>query len=399
MGTHHERLKVLLVEDNSGDALLIREMLLGGTAPFSVHWAQRLEQALEYLRGARPDAVLLDLNLEDSAGLETFDTLHRDFADLPVIILSGNDDEEFALSAVRHGAEDYLAKNGLTPEAVTRCLRHTIERCSRRAESPFPSSRKPQARVMGFVGAKGGVGTTTVALNVAAALAGRGHAVSLAELRAYPGTLAHHFQQPPHKNLSSMLEKPAHQVNELELNATSVKHSSGLRVLFGPQRSAESQSISSEHARAIVNGLARGAGFLVLDLPREPTEATREALQSCDFIGLVLDREGSCLRAARDAMSQIRAWGVKALVAAVVVHRTPLVRPVEMQAISNGLGVGIAGLIPPAPDECVLAQQAGMPVVSQQVDTQQNTSLLVSSFEELAGRLADDQIVLRAIAS
>jgi hypothetical protein len=70
-----------------------------------------------------------------------------------------------------------------------------------------------------------------------------------------------------------------------------------------------------------------------------------------------------------------------------------------MDEITEGLGVGIAGLIPPAPDECILAQQACVPLVSQQADSQPGSSLLRDSLDELAGRLAGDQIVLKALAS
>jgi len=397
MRRKHDRITILLVEDNPGDAALVREMLLEAPgAPFAVQWSQRLSDALVHVTSGGVDAALVDLHLPDSTGLETFVQFQRAAPHLPVVILSGRDDEGFALHAVRAGAEDYLVKGTLAPEALARCVRYAVERRARRpgTESAPDRARKPRGRVLGFLGAKGGVGTTTVVANVAAALAARNRSVIAAELRGYHGTLAHHFgPRAPQRNLSSLLELSPEQVNEMELNSRIVKHSSACGVLYGPQRADEARPISGAHARRLVETLARMGRFVVLDLPPEPSEANREALRSCDFAGVVLDRERGCLEAARCTRDHLRTWGVKALIGAVVVHRSPLACPAELEEISRELDLGIAGLIPPAPDACAMAQKAGVPVVESYGDT-----LVADSLEKLASRLAEDPIVIKKTA-
>src|SRR5262245_42127511 len=104
-------IQVLLVEDNPGDALLIEEML--GEAPdvrFELTVVGRLSAAGEALKGGRFAVVLLDLSLPDSQGLDTFRALRRFASRLPVVVLTGLNDEGLAVQAVREGAQDYLVK-------------------------------------------------------------------------------------------------------------------------------------------------------------------------------------------------------------------------------------------------------------------------------------------------
>lgn len=124
-----QQIQVLLVEDNPTDALLVREELESviGVA-FVVTRAEDLRGALLHLKTSPFDVVLLDLGLPDSDGLETFDNLHRQFRAVPVIILSGRNDEELAITAVQLGAEDYLVKGQGGDTGLTRAIRYTIER-------------------------------------------------------------------------------------------------------------------------------------------------------------------------------------------------------------------------------------------------------------------------------
>src|SRR5258708_39375814 len=108
--------KVLLIEDNPGDARLIQEMLAEEPeAPFQIHCAERLAQGLEHLAAGETGLVLLDLSLPDSFGLETFAKVYAHSPTVPIIVLTGNDDLNTALSAVKGGAQDYLGKRPLAP--------------------------------------------------------------------------------------------------------------------------------------------------------------------------------------------------------------------------------------------------------------------------------------------
>jgi len=124
-----QRQTVLLIEDNPGDARLIREMLSEGEeALFHLECVGRLSQGLEYLSARGAALVLLDLSLPDSFGLDTFLKVYAHSPKVPIIVLTGNDDQKVALSAVKTGAQDFLIKGKLDRELLLRSMQYSIER-------------------------------------------------------------------------------------------------------------------------------------------------------------------------------------------------------------------------------------------------------------------------------
>ena len=120
---------VLLIEDNAGDARLIEEMIREDPgAPFRLHRADRLSRGLELLAASDTGLILLDLSLPDSIGLETFARVYAHSPAVPIIVLTGNDDQTVALSAVKGGAQDYLVKGRLDRELLLRAMHYSIER-------------------------------------------------------------------------------------------------------------------------------------------------------------------------------------------------------------------------------------------------------------------------------
>lgn len=121
-------LRILVVEDNPGDAALLRRYLSSGSARHSIVHVERVIDALEVLQSETPDVVLLDLSLPDSQGLATFTEVRVCRPDLPVVVLTGTDDEELATEAVKAGAQDYLVKGTIDADALARAIRYAVER-------------------------------------------------------------------------------------------------------------------------------------------------------------------------------------------------------------------------------------------------------------------------------
>ncbi len=122
-------MNILLVEDNPGDVLIIDEMLKNvvGTEFNLVH-TNRLESALQNLQKDNFDAMLLDLGLLDSQGMDTFVTIRVHSPELPIVILTGLTDEDFAVKAIGEGAQDYLIKGQIDGRLLIRSIRYAIER-------------------------------------------------------------------------------------------------------------------------------------------------------------------------------------------------------------------------------------------------------------------------------
>ena len=129
MDEKNKTIKLLLIEDNPGDARLMKEMLTDGMdSPFTVEFASCLAEGLEQLDKANFDVIILDLMLPDSYGLETFMKVNEKAPRSPIVVTSGLNDEALAVNAVQRGAQDYLVKGHADSGAMRRSLRYAIER-------------------------------------------------------------------------------------------------------------------------------------------------------------------------------------------------------------------------------------------------------------------------------
>jgi signal transduction histidine kinase len=120
--------QVLLIEDNPGDADLVRLRLVEGQSAVNVNCVSRLSDGLASLTRETPSVVLLDLNLPDSRGADTFRRVIEHAPNVPVVVLSGQDDQALAIKAVHQGVQDYLIKANLSSEHLERAIRYAVER-------------------------------------------------------------------------------------------------------------------------------------------------------------------------------------------------------------------------------------------------------------------------------
>src|SRR5258708_22077349 len=122
----HEYTQVLLIEDNPGDADLVRLRLVESKSDVHVSCVPRLSDALACLEAETPSLVLLDLNLPDSHGAETFRRIQQKAPNVPALILSGQDDEAMAIKAVHQRGQDYLVTGDTTREQLSRARSYAV---------------------------------------------------------------------------------------------------------------------------------------------------------------------------------------------------------------------------------------------------------------------------------
>ena len=139
--TQQTRIKVLLIEDNPSDTLLLRAMLASqGGSTLELETVDTLTAGLQRLQHGGINLVLLDLSLPDSHGLETFLKLHAQEPAVATIVFSGLDDEEVAMRALHEGAQDYLVKGQVDKRLLVRAIRYATER--KRAELALEKERE-----------------------------------------------------------------------------------------------------------------------------------------------------------------------------------------------------------------------------------------------------------------
>jgi DNA-binding response OmpR family regulator len=123
-----EPVKILMIEDNPGDARLIRDMLADAKSiQFVIDWRQTLNDGLQSLSENRYDAVLLDLGLPDSPDRSSSFTLTQTAApNIPIVVLTGLDDETFDVTSAKKGARDFIVKGKIETETLVRTLRYAL---------------------------------------------------------------------------------------------------------------------------------------------------------------------------------------------------------------------------------------------------------------------------------
>ncbi len=140
-------IKILLVENNTSDTLLLQEYFAKITSPkYQVMEVKSLSDALKHLEQNNFDIILLNILPRDSWGLESLQKIQQTALDIPIIILTDKDHEEFGLAALRKGAQDYIVKEKICDCLLTRSINHAIER-----KQTIEALRQSDARYRGVV--------------------------------------------------------------------------------------------------------------------------------------------------------------------------------------------------------------------------------------------------------
>lgn len=367
------RCNVLLVEDSLDSAKLVNHFLdASKIVQFRVVTAGTLREAREALARDRFDAILLDLNLPDSRGIETFTRVREAAQGAAIVILTAVEDEAVATSAIGHGATDYLIKGEVGGEGLARRIRFAVER-NRTAVEPARAGR-----ITLFLGAKGGAGVSTMAINVAAALARRERNVVLFELRPHGGALATLLNIGTPFTLDMLPEFGGNRPFDGSCG----------KLPFGPRLVAAPGGIEpagAQPAGAVgdaLEKLAASADHVLIDTTPVLAEVVRTVAGRAAFTVLVVEREPVAVQLGARVVSSLAAWsGTASSVGAALVNHMPFVDAAPLPAIRAELQCGIVGVLPPAREILHSYRRQGPIVLSQP------TAPISVAFDELAGRL------------
>jgi len=354
--------KVLVVDDEPNVLRMVSYAL--HTEGFEVVVAQNGSDALSKVQTEAPDLVLLDVMLPDMSGLEVCAQLRKkaETVDLPVIILSALSQVPDKIMGLEAGADEYITKPITPGELVAR-----IKALLARYQQVRRSLSKQPGKVLGFIGAKGGVGTTTVALNVATALVMQEKKVVAAELRSSYGTFSAQLNLVQPQGLVNLLALDPSKIDERGVNSHLINLQSGLRLLVGPQCVSEYRGIEPQQVEKIISTISTMVDYVILDLPCHPSAANKAALQRCDLVIFVIEPESMALASGIIALDLLKSWGIHGnRVGVIVVNRAPLVISIKLDQLKAALSHEIIGVIPTAAEALIASQRAGLPVLLYQ---------------------------------
>jgi DNA-binding response OmpR family regulator len=326
--THKQR--SLIVDDDPELSRMIGFSL--EKSGFEVVTANNGKDGLQQADEARPDLIVLDVMMPDMSGIEVCQKL-RDrpvTRNVPIIMLSALADIDAKLSGFQVGADDYVPKPVNAKELLAR-----IQALLLRARIKPPTS----ARTIAMIGAKGGVGVTTTAVNIGASMASQDKKTVLFECHPSGGTLQHQLRLKSETDFRGLLSLNPGQIRRPEIERCLVKHASGLQLLLSPM-DRQKEELTVGHVETIFDTLASRMDFILLDLPPMDTPYVRRALELSDQVLLFTEPETLSVRSARHRINQFKSWGTFDRANIVVVARAPSATKLNRVEIENQAGVG-----------------------------------------------------------
>jgi pilus assembly protein CpaE len=245
-------------------------------------------------------------------------------------MLSALADIDAKLSGFQVGADDYVPKPVNAKELIAR-----VQALLLRARVKPPTT----SRTVAMMGAKGGIGVTTTAVNVSAALATQGKNIVLFDCRSSGGTLPHQLRLKAETDFSHLLALNPSQIRRPEIERCLVKHASGFQLLMSPPN-AQKQELTVGHVETIFDTLAARMDFIIIDLPPLDLPFVRRALELADQVLLFTEPDTLSVRCARQRIGQFKDWGTFDRSNIVVISRSHLATKLNRVEIENQAGVG-----------------------------------------------------------
>ena len=377
--------KILIVDDDLETVKLIGMML--ERRGYEIVAAQTGTQALERVQEGIPDLIVLDIMMPDMDGYEVCRRLRANAAtaDVPVIMFTAKTQLDDKVAGFQAGADDYLTKPVHPNELASRVEAVLLRTAKRKAESPEPIMR---AKTIGILGAKGGVGTTTLATNLAVALAqgaARDEKIFFADMQ--PGMTASSFQFGLRRAgaVARVLERPIGQIDARFLDAQLEEHRSGVFVLSGQiEPLGVAMPMSPTYGEAIVSHLGEMADYLFLDMGVGLGETNRRLLSMCYQTVVTIEPQRACLMLAQALLNEMtESLNIaRHRISLVLINKTASAASFTKQTIEGLLQHELAGVVTPAPELAFQSYEGGVPMV-----TSQPKSLVAQQIQTIADYL------------
>lgn len=373
--------KILVVDDDVDSLKLIGLMLQ--RQGYEVVAANAGTPALQKAYNEHPDLIILDVMMPDMDGYEVCRRLRTEptTAGIPIIMFTAKTLVDDKVAGFEAGADDYLTKPTHPAELASR-VKAVLQR-SQQKKSATPSSQRQQVEAglsIAFMGVKGGVGTSTLAANVASVLSQRDSTI-LADLRPSQGTLGLALGFPRAAGLGQVLSRPVNEINSPMIESQMVSHTTGLKLLLSSVRPQEAQlNITPESATALLKGMQGLAKYRVVDLGAGLNRTSVRMMREVDQTTVIVEPNRVTLTLAREILKEVDTLNLgPGRTSLVIYNRSQSTLQVPWQEVEQMLGHEVTAIISPAPELAFQAAEAGIPMVQFQP-----TSIVAGQISKLA---------------
>jgi CheY-like chemotaxis protein len=356
--------KVLIIDDDVDTLKLVGLMLerQGYEIAVASNGTIGLNKAAEIL----PELILLDVMMPDLDGYEVTKRLRSDpaLAHIPIIMFTAKTMVDDKVAGFEAGVDDYLTKP-THPAELTAHVKAVLQRSTQAMATP-----EAKAQIVAFLGTRSGIGTTTLALNTGIILNDEGYEVIVAELNPGHGSIGLELNLDASAGISNLLSRSLKDIHLRSVESEMVEHGSGIRLLlssFHPRETELEQAVPQ--IEAVVNNLASMCDLLVLDLGAGMKPYIKSILQQVDRIILVVEPVYPSDAIGRALLQDLETSGVESRkIGLALINRVRTSMQIPWRQVEQDMGVELAGIISPAPEQAHQAAQSGSPLAISYAD-------------------------------
>ena len=376
--------KRVLVVDDDVEVIKMVGLLLERQG-YEIIAAQSGDQALVKAQTEKPDVVILDIMMPDMDGYEVCRRLRANptISHLPILMFTAKATSGDKVTGFQAGADDYLTKPVHPAELIAR-VEAALLRSARQATDRFVM----RGKVLGFLGSKGGVGTTNLVVNIAVALArevAQGKQIVVADLQPGMAALALHLSL-RQGGLTPLLNQPVESLEPRTVEAQLEEYKFGVRLLSGQiEPPGTATPISPAQADAVIRNLGAVADYVLLDLGAGLSEANRHSLSLCYHIVVTVEPQHVALTLARSLLGEMtgRLKLPSNKISVAVVNKAAAGATFTKDTLKELLQHEICGIVTPAPELALQSAERGIPMFLMQPD-----SLVARQYRSIAEYLA-----------
>lgn len=388
-----EKIRVLIVDDSPETRENVRKLLQFERDVEVVAQAGDGDQAVEVAKQQQPDVILMDINMPGRDGISASQAITRAVPVAQIIIMSVQSEADYLRRAMLAGARDFLMKPFSADELMA-AIRRVYD--TRPTITPMANmgmgqtgtavgakAAVAQGSVIGVYSPKGGSGCTTIAINLAVALASKGHKTALIDASLQFGDVAVTLNMRPTTSIVDLIDR----VNELDsdlVTSVMIEHDSGLRVLLAPPRPEMAELVTAEHMDALLKRIVQLFDYVIVDTQSALNDVTLDVLDVSDRVLLVTQQSLSSLTNTRRFFDLIDELNYDPSKMMLVVNRSSDKLGISVKDVGDALKRPVMVVVPSEELAVTNAADRGQPLASS---SRGRRDPLVNAFFKLAETL------------
>jgi pilus assembly protein CpaE len=355
-------MRVLLIDDEPFYYKLLNRPMKDAGHQFD--YSKTGKEGLAKISATKPEVIIVDLRLPDISGHDILERLRRDseYSNIPVIVITARNELGDKLKAFELGADDYLIKPFQPEELVARMRILARRGRAMRIVSQMEKSDEKLTTIIAIHSLRGGVGTTSISVNLALAIKQIwAKETLLVDAVFSAGQVAMMLNTKPRFSWEDFAEVELKNIDEELIGNIVTKHPTGLSFVAAPRSPIAIDSFSDDFWKTVLSKLAKQYEFIVIDTAHDFTDITIQMLNFANNLVLVVAPEMSSLRAAMSAMDIYDKLGFPVEKIKLLLNSNSSIVGIRQAQIEKVLGHPVDFVIPYEPEEVIRAVNFGEP--------------------------------------